>query len=146
MLAGQMDGQDGGPDLVFEAVGGWPSGEMTRGGACGGSSRAACPGCGSCAGMFTANTMNCLTEALGMGLPGNGTIPAVDAGRIRLAKQAGAQIMKLLEMDLRPRQIITREGYLERPDGGYGPGRQHQLRPPLPGHRPRGGRPTSRSR
>ncbi len=66
-----------------------------------------CPGCGSCSGMFTANSMNCLTEALGLGLPGNGTIPAVYAERIRLAKNAGMQVMKLLEMNLRPRDIVT---------------------------------------
>lgn len=66
-----------------------------------------CPGCGSCSGMFTANSMNCLTEALGLGLPGNGTIPAVYAERLRLAKTAGMQVMKILEMDLRPRDIVT---------------------------------------
>jgi dihydroxy-acid dehydratase len=69
----------------------------------------ACPGCGSCAGMFTANTMNCLTEVVGMGLPGNGTIPAVDVKRKRLAKQAGQQILKILADNLRPRDIITGE-------------------------------------
>ena len=69
----------------------------------------ACPGCGSCAGMFTANTMNCLTEALGMGLPGNGTIPAVDSRRIRLAKEAGYRILGLLEQGLRPRDIVTKD-------------------------------------
>jgi dihydroxy-acid dehydratase len=109
MLAGQMDGQPVDLTTVFQAVGRVAKGEM-------GEEElrqleeAACPTCGSCAGMFTANTMNCATEALGLALPGNGTIPAVNAGRIRLAKQAGAQIMKLLEMDLRPRQIITRKG------------------------------------
>ena len=66
-----------------------------------------CPGCGSCSGMFTANSMNCLTEALGMALPGNGTIPAVYAARLRLAKAAGEQIMKTLEMGVRPRDIMT---------------------------------------
>ncbi|TAK33135.1 MAG: dihydroxy-acid dehydratase [Chloroflexota bacterium] len=66
-----------------------------------------CPGCGSCSGMFTANTMNCLTEALGLAMPGNGTIPAVDARRIRLAKNTGMQVMELLKRDLRPRQIVT---------------------------------------
>ncbi len=66
-----------------------------------------CPGCGSCSGMFTANSMNCLTEVLGLGLPGNGTIPAVYAERIRLAKTAGMQVMKLLAEDIRPRDIIT---------------------------------------
>jgi len=66
-----------------------------------------CPGCGSCSGMFTANSMNCLTEVLGLGLPGNGTIPAVYAERVRLAKTAGMQVMKLLAEDIRPRDIIT---------------------------------------
>ncbi|MBI2304261.1 MAG: dihydroxy-acid dehydratase [Chloroflexi bacterium] len=68
---------------------------------------AACPGCGSCAGMFTANTMNCLTEALGMALPGNGTIPAVDARRTQLAKETGSQVMRLLAQNIRPRDVIT---------------------------------------
>ena len=68
---------------------------------------AACPGCGSCAGMFTANSMNCLTEAIGLGLPGNGTIPAVSAARIRLAKQAGMKVMELLKKNIRPRAIAT---------------------------------------
>lgn len=67
----------------------------------------ACPGCGSCSGMFTANSMNCLTEVLGMALPGNGTIPAVDAGRIRLAKQTGMQIVALVKKDIRPSDIVT---------------------------------------
>jgi dihydroxy-acid dehydratase len=67
----------------------------------------ACPTCGSCAGMFTANSMNCLTEALGLGLPGNGTVPAVTSARRRLAKKAGMQVMKLLQKDLRPRDIVT---------------------------------------
>ncbi|MDP2743764.1 MAG: dihydroxy-acid dehydratase [Dehalococcoidia bacterium] len=71
----------------------------------------ACPGCGSCAGMFTANTMNCLTEALGMALPGNGTIPAVDSRRIQLAKRTGQQVMELLAKNLRPRDILTREAF-----------------------------------
>ena len=67
----------------------------------------ACPGCGSCAGMFTANSMNCMTEVVGLGLPGNGTIPAVDAGRIRLAKQGGMKIMELLEKNIRPKDIVN---------------------------------------
>jgi dihydroxy-acid dehydratase len=67
----------------------------------------ACPGCGSCAGMFTANTMNCLTEAMGMGLPGHGTIPAVDSRRIDLAREAGKQIMSILAADTCPRDVIT---------------------------------------
>ena len=71
----------------------------------------ACPGCGSCAGMYTANSMNCLSEALGMALPGNGTIPAVGAARTRLAKQAGHQIMNLLRQNLRPRDILTQAAF-----------------------------------
>lgn len=66
-----------------------------------------CPGCGSCAGMFTANSMNCMTEVIGLGLPGNGTIPAVNAARIRLAKEAGMKVMELLEKNIRPRDIVT---------------------------------------
>ncbi len=71
----------------------------------------ACPGCGSCAGMFTANSMNCLTEAIGLGLPGNGTIPAVAAARIRLAKQTGMKVMELLEKNIRPRDIATMSAF-----------------------------------
>jgi dihydroxy-acid dehydratase len=112
MLTGQICDNDLVKKLdlnsIFEAVGKVASGGMTeeeleR------LAEVACPGCGSCAGMFTANTMNCLTEALGMGLPGNGTIPAVDARRIQLAKKAGQQVMKLLAADIRPRDIITGE-------------------------------------
>jgi dihydroxy-acid dehydratase len=66
-----------------------------------------CPGCGSCAGMFTANSMNCMTEVIGLGLPGNGTIPAVHAARMRLAKEAGMKVMEILEKDIRPRDIVT---------------------------------------
>ena len=69
----------------------------------------ACPGCGSCAGMFTANSMNCMTEVVGMGLPGNGSIPAVNAARIRLAKHAGMKVMEMLEKNIRPRDIITKD-------------------------------------
>ncbi|MWX63360.1 dihydroxy-acid dehydratase, partial [Francisella tularensis] len=71
----------------------------------------ACPTCGSCSGMYTANTMNCLTEALGMGLPGNGTVPAVFSERLRLAKKAGMQIMEVLKQDLRPKDIMTKEAF-----------------------------------
>ena len=66
-----------------------------------------CPGCGSCAGMYTANSMNCLSEAIGMALPGNGTTPAVSAARIHLAKHAGMKIMELIEKDIKPRDILT---------------------------------------
>ena len=112
MLAGRLYSNNGVKQVdvssVFEAVGKVAGGEMSnedleR------LERVACPGCGSCAGMFTANTMNCLTEALGMGLAGNGTIPAVDARRMQLAKDAGYQVMKLLADDIRPRDIITKD-------------------------------------
>jgi dihydroxy-acid dehydratase len=110
MLAGWLDNKPVDLNDVFLAVGAVTRGEMTeeeleR------LERVACPGCGSCSGMFTANTMNCLTEALGMGLPGNGTIPAVDAGRIRLAKQAGQQVMDLLAQDVKPLDILTEAAF-----------------------------------
>lgn len=109
MLAGRL-GNNEKIDLssVFEAVGKVTSGKMSEEELLQ-LEESACPGCGSCAGMFTANTMNCLTEALGMGLPGNGTIPAVDARRQGLAREAGRQVMKLLADDTRPRDIINRD-------------------------------------
>lgn len=91
---------------VFEAVGKVASGKMTEH-ELAQLEELACPGCGSCAGMFTANTMNCLTEALGLGLTGNGTIPAVDSRRRKLAKKAGEQVMELLAGDIRPGDIVT---------------------------------------
>ena len=112
MLAGklQKDGVCRPVDLisVFTAVGSMAQGEIS-GAELEEIEIAACPGCGSCSGMFTANTMNCLTEALGMSLPGNGTIPAVDSRRLHLANQAGRQVIALVEQGLRPRDIITRE-------------------------------------
>jgi len=110
MLAGRYGGEDADLNTVFEAVGQFAVGkigeaELTA------IEQAACPGCGSCAGMFTANTMNCLSEALGIALPGNGTIPAVHADRIRLAKRAGIRVMALIETNLRPRDILTREAF-----------------------------------
>ena len=93
---------------VFEAVGKVASKKMTEA-ELSEMEELACPGCGSCAGMFTANTMNCLLEAMGMALPGNGTIPAADARRIHLARKAGAQIMQLLAKNIRPRDIITKK-------------------------------------
>jgi dihydroxy-acid dehydratase len=93
---------------TFEAVGKAASGKMTESELTA-LEEVCCPGCGSCSGMYTANTMNCMTEVLGMALPGNGTIPAVDMKRRRLAKEAGMQIMKILELDVRPREIITRD-------------------------------------
>jgi dihydroxy-acid dehydratase len=106
MLAGKFHGQRVTLTTVFEAVGAAVSGKMS-GDELAELEDEVCPGCGSCAGMFTANSMNCMTEVLGMGLPGNGTIPAVHAARIRLAKQAGRQIMALVASDLKPRQIVT---------------------------------------
>ena len=93
---------------VFQAVGATISGNMSET-ELAELERVACPGCGSCAGMFTANTMNCLTEALGMALPGNGTIPAVQARRIQLAYKAGQQVMDVLAKDIRPKDVITRD-------------------------------------
>ena len=106
MLAGQLDGKKVDLSSVFEAVGAVTGGKMTREELLR-LEEAACPGCGSCAGMFTANTMNCLTEAMGMGLPGNGTIPAVDARRQGLAREAGRQVMRLLADEIRPGSIIN---------------------------------------
>ncbi len=111
MLAGKLhkDGSCRTVDLisVFSAVGSVAQGDITEA-ELEEIEIAACPGCGSCSGLFTANTMNCLTEALGMALPGNGTIPAVDSRRLHLARQAGEQILSLWKNDLRPRDIITR--------------------------------------
>ncbi|MDK2816323.1 MAG: dihydroxy-acid dehydratase [Moorella sp. (in: firmicutes)] len=111
MLAGRYRGRDVSLSTMFEAVGAAQAGRMTET-ELAELEECACPGCGSCAGMFTANTMNCMTEALGMALPGNGTIPAVSAARVRLAKQAGMRIMELLEENIRPRDIMTTTAFL----------------------------------
>jgi dihydroxy-acid dehydratase len=110
MLAGNFRGARADLNTVFEAVGAVSAGKMAE------SELAelegsACPGCGSCSGMFTANTMNCMTEVLGMGLPGNGTIPAIDARRVRLAKAAGMRVMELVRQDIRPRDIMTEQAF-----------------------------------
>jgi dihydroxy-acid dehydratase len=110
MLAGLHNGNDIDLSTVFESVGKHIAGSMTDAELCE-IENAACPGCGSCAGMFTANTMNCMMEALGIGLPGNGTIPAVYAERDRLAKDAGRKIMELVEKNIRPRDILTKEAF-----------------------------------
>jgi dihydroxy-acid dehydratase len=111
MLAGRLGSSRGVEciDLnsVFEGVGRVVAGKMTEA-ELADLEALACPGCGSCSGMFTANTMNCATEAMGMGLVGNGTIPAVDARRIRLAREAGQRVMKLVAGDIRPCDIVTR--------------------------------------
>ncbi len=106
MLAGHWNGKTVSISDVDDAAGAVLRGEMTEA-ELDALERAACPTCGSCAGMFTANTMNCLTEVLGLGLPGNGTIPAVYAERLALAKQAGMQIMELVRRNLRPSDILT---------------------------------------
>jgi dihydroxy-acid dehydratase len=110
MLTGWHGGKETDVITVFEAVGKVAAGrmsaeELTE------LECSACPGPGSCAGMFTANSMNCLSEALGIALPGNGTIPAVDAARVRLAKEAGKKIVELIERDIRPRAILTMEAF-----------------------------------
>ena len=110
MMPGNYKGRRIDLKSMFEAVGAVAAGkmsaeELTE------MECVACPGPGSCAGMFTANSMNCLTEVIGMGLPGNGTIPAVTGRRIELAKHAGMQIMKLLEKNIRPRDIMTKEAF-----------------------------------
>lgn len=106
MLSLNKDGKQLDLNSVFEAVGAFKAGKITEDEVCDLENNA-CPGCGSCSGMFTANSMNCLTEVLGMGLTGNGTIPAVYAERIRLAKQAGMKIMELVEKDIKPSDILT---------------------------------------
>ncbi len=107
MLAGRLEGKPVDLSHVFEAVGKVTRGQMSEA-ELESLAEVACPGCGSCAGMFTANTMNCLTEAMGMALPGNGTIPAVDERRTELAEKAGQQIMELLANDVRPKYIINK--------------------------------------
>lgn len=106
MLAGKVKGKKVDVSIVFEAVGAVKAGKMTEA-QLEELEDKACPGCGSCAGMFTANSMNCMTEALGMALPGNGTIPAVYAERLRLAKYTGMKIMDLVRNQVLPKQILT---------------------------------------
>ncbi len=111
MLAGSVNGKDIGVDAVFEAVGEYTAGKITEKELekieC-----AACPGVGSCSGLFTANSMNCMAEALGIALPGNGTVPAVFAERLRLAKEAGRKIVEAVRNGLTARKILTREAFL----------------------------------
>jgi dihydroxy-acid dehydratase len=110
MLAGEFQGRPVDLSNVFEAVGAVKAGRLTEK-ELGELEMAACPGCGSCAGMFTANSMNCITEALGMALPGNGTVPAVMARRLRMAKEAGMKIMEVWKKDLRPSKIMTARAF-----------------------------------
>ena len=111
MMAGRIDGHKTSLSSMFEAVGSVSAGKMTDEKLCEYEEKA-CPTCGSCSGMYTANSMNCLTEAIGMGLPGNGTIPAVYSARIRLAKKAGYAVMNLIEKNIRPRDIMTKEAFM----------------------------------
>lgn len=110
MLAGKVDNKAVSLSNVFEAVGEVETSKITKAKLYEYEEHA-CPGYGSCSGMFTANSMNCLTEAMGMGLPGNGTIPAVNAERIRLSKKAGMSIMGLLERNIKPRDIMTEKAF-----------------------------------
>ena len=111
MLAGHVHGQKRSLSSMFEAVGSYAAGTMTEDDVRDFEENV-CPTCGSCAGMYTANSMNCLTEALGMGLGGNGTIPAVYSERLRLAKRAGYAVMDMLKKDIRPRDIMTKEAII----------------------------------
>ena len=111
MLAGHIDGRKRSLSSMFEAVGAVAAGKMTLEKMAEYEEKV-CPTCGSCSGMYTANSMNCLTETIGMGLQGNGTIPAVYSARIRLAKHAGMKIMELVEKNIRPRDIMTEKAFM----------------------------------
>ncbi len=111
MMAGRIHGQKKSLSSMFEAVGSVAAGTMSMEELCEYEEKV-CPTCGSCSGMYTANSMNCLTEAIGMGLRGNGTIPAVYSERIRLAKHAGMKIMELVEKDIKPRNIMTEKAFM----------------------------------
>ena len=111
MLAGHVKGQKRSLSSMFEAVGAYAAGSMNEEDVCEFENKV-CPTCGSCSGMYTANSMNCLTEVLGMGLSGNGTIPAVYSDRLKLAKHAGMQVMELLKKNIRPRDIMTKEAIM----------------------------------
>ena len=112
MLAGHVKGQKRSLSSMFEAVGAYAAGTMTEEDVCEFENKV-CPTCGSCSGMYTANSMNCLTEALGMGLRGNGTIPAVYSERIKLAKHAGMAVMEMFRKNIRARDIITKEAIMK---------------------------------
>ena len=111
MLAGHLNGHKTSLSSMFEAVGAYAAGKIDEDGLTECEMKT-CPTCGSCSGMYTANSMNCLTEVLGMGLKGNGTIPAVYSERIRLAKHAGMQVMEMYRKNIRPRDIMTKEAIL----------------------------------
>ena len=111
MLAGHVKGHKTSLSSMFEAVGSYAAGTMSEEDVKEYENKA-CPTCGSCSGMYTANSMNCLTEVLGMGLKGNGTIPAVYSERIKLAKHAGMQVMEMYRQNIRPRDIMTKDAFM----------------------------------
>ena len=111
MLSGRVKGKNTALSSMFEAVGAYAAGKISEDDVMEFENKT-CPTCGSCSGMYTANSMNCLTEVLGMGLRGNGTIPAVYSERIRLAKRAGYAVMEMLKRDIRPRDIMTKEAFI----------------------------------
>ena len=111
MLSGRVKGKNTSLSSMFEAVGAYAAGKISEDDVMEFENKT-CPTCGSCSGMYTANSMNCLTEVLGMGLRGNGTIPAVYSERIRLAKRAGYAVMEMLKRDIRPRDIMTKEAFI----------------------------------
>ena len=111
MLSGKVKGKNTSLSSMFEAVGAYVAGKISEDDVLEFENKT-CPTCGSCSGMYTANSMNCLTEVLGMGLRGNGTIPAVYSERIRLAKRAGYAVMEMLKRDIRPRDIMTKESFI----------------------------------
>ena len=111
MLAGHVKGKKTSLSSMFEAVGAYTANKISAEELCEFENKA-CPSCGSCSGMYTANSMNCLTEAIGMGLQGNGTIPAVYSERIKLAKHAGMKVMELLEKNIRPLDIMTEKSFM----------------------------------
>jgi len=111
MMAGRYEGRDISVSTMFEAAGLFEAGKISAQ-QMDDMEKAACPGCGSCAGMFTANTMNCMSEVLGMALPGNGTVPAAQSGaRTMMAKRAGALVVEMVKNDIKPRDILTREAF-----------------------------------
>ena len=122
MLAGHVKGSKTSLSSMFEAVGANAAGTLSDEGLLEFENKT-CPTCGSCSGMYTANSMNCLTEVLGMGLRGNGTIPAVYSERIRLAKHAGMKVMEMWEKNIRPRDIMTKDAIA---DSRYGTGMLYQ--------------------
>ncbi len=142
MLAGRFAGQKTSLSSMFEAVGSYNSGKITLD-ELNEYENKVCPSCGSCSGMYTANSMNCLTEVLGMGLRGNGTIPAVYSERIQLGKRAGMKIMELLEKDIKPRDIMTEDAFRNAltMDMALGCSTNSMLHLPAIAHEPR--RPTS---